>query len=186
MEDDLDTVAGAIEQLNAADLVEDGIVAVVLHVVRHDRGQRVTLEGKDALLERNLVGIREQCGRVDDVGAALALVASHLLEQTFSDARLDLLDRVAQLLGDSLPLERLDGVRVGGGRHDDKGDHSGLGAALLQLVVETCQRLDEHVDSLVAVFISTSSKEIERVVEIKVVVAVEVALTNSLILALDT
>lgn len=60
------------------------------------------------------------------------------LEQASSDAVLNLGDGVAELLGDSLSLERLDRVRVGGGGHDDEGDDGHLRAHLLQTVVETC------------------------------------------------
>lgn len=42
-------------------------------------------------------------------------------------------------------------------------------------MVETCERLNEHVDTLISVLVSTGSEEVEGVVRLEVVVAVEVA-----------
>lgn len=176
MEDDFNTVAGAVEELNTTDLVENGIVAVVLHVVGDDGRKRVALERENTLLERNLVGIREQSSRVYHIAARLALVTSHLFEKTLTNTCLDLLDSVTKLLGHGLTLERLDGVRVGGSRHDDECNHSSLGTALLQLIVKTGKRLDKHVDTFVAVLVSTSGEKVECVFQIEIVVTVEVSL----------
>ena len=46
----------------------------------------------------------------------------------------------------------------------------------MQLVVKTSERLDEHVDTLVAVLVPTCGEEVERVFQIEIVVSVEVAL----------
>ena len=40
-------------------------------------------------------------------------------------------------------------------------------------MIQSCQGLDEHIDTFVSVFISTCSEEVESVVWLKVVVAVE-------------
>lgn len=49
MKDDIDTVVARIEQLHAADLVQDGIVGVVRHIVGHDGGEgNCVFEGEDA------------------------------------------------------------------------------------------------------------------------------------------
>lgn len=42
-------------------------------------------------------------------------------------------------------------------------------------MVETGQRFDVHVDSLIAVFVSSSSEEIECVLRVKVILSIEVA-----------
>ena len=51
MEDDFDSVVVVVEELNSSNLVEDGIVGVVRHVVRRDRWERVALEGKYTAFE---------------------------------------------------------------------------------------------------------------------------------------
>lgn len=102
-------------------------------------------------------------------------VTSGLLEETGTDPVLDLGDGISKLLGDSLTLERLNSVRVGARRHDNERDDGRVGSHLLEAVVEARERLDEHVHALVAVLVATSSEEVERLVEVKVVVAVEVA-----------
>ena len=60
MEHNLDAIVTGVEQLHAADLVQDRIVRVVGHVVRRDRGKRVALERKDAAFEEDLVFFREE------------------------------------------------------------------------------------------------------------------------------
>lgn len=195
VEDDLDPIVRPVEELDASDLVEDGIVAVVGHVVSDDGRERVAAEGEDAALEKDLVFGREQGFGRRDFGAELAVVAGGHLEETGSDPVLDLGDRVVELLGDGLPLERFDGVRVRLSRHDDEGDHGELGAHRLEAMIEPGERFDEHVDALVAVLVSgqgrfsiaaqiqnshaasdspSGSEHVQGVVEIEVVVAVEV------------
>lgn len=51
------------------------------------------------------------------------IVTSSVVEQSLTDAVLDLRDGVAQLLGDGLTFKRFDGVGVRCGGHDDKGNH---------------------------------------------------------------
>jgi hypothetical protein len=51
MKDDLDAIRWGIEKLNTSDLVQNGIASIVRHVMRCDRWQRVTLEGKYSALE---------------------------------------------------------------------------------------------------------------------------------------
>ena len=97
------------------------------------------------------------------------------LEEPLADALLDDRDGVSQGLDDGLALEGLDRQRVGLGGHDDEGHDGGLGAARLEPVVQAGERLDKHVDALVAVFVAAGGEEVEGVVEIEVVVAVEVA-----------
>lgn len=66
MEDDLDAVVRAVEELDAADLIEDGVVGVVSHIVRRDGREGVALEGEDAALEQDLVLLGEQLGGSGD------------------------------------------------------------------------------------------------------------------------
>lgn len=60
VEDDLDAVGRGVEQLHAADLVQDRVVRVVGHVVRRHGRERVPLQREDAPLEEHLVFVRQQ------------------------------------------------------------------------------------------------------------------------------
>ena len=55
MEHHLDAVRRVVEQLNATDLVQDGVIVVVGHVVRCHGRERIALEGEDSTLQENLV-----------------------------------------------------------------------------------------------------------------------------------
>lgn len=46
----LDSVLRSVEEANATDAVEDGVTAVLQHVVGADRGQTLPLGGKDGTL----------------------------------------------------------------------------------------------------------------------------------------
>ena len=75
MEDDLDTIRGLVKQLYAANLVENRVIGIVLHVVRGDWRERSTLERKDAPLEEDLVLAREQVVQVGQVDIIVAFVS---------------------------------------------------------------------------------------------------------------
>lgn len=59
MENDLDAVMGVVEQLNASNLVENGIIVVIGHVVCRYGREGVALESKDATFQQNLVFFRQ-------------------------------------------------------------------------------------------------------------------------------
>ena len=71
VEDDLDAVRVSVEELNAANLVQDGVVRVIGHVVRHDGRERVATEREDATLEEDLVLGGEELGGVGNLGTVL-------------------------------------------------------------------------------------------------------------------
>lgn len=73
VEDDLDPVRRTIEELHAADLVQDRVVRVVGHVVRRDGRERVAAEREHAPLEQDLVLVREERRRVRDLGTLLSV-----------------------------------------------------------------------------------------------------------------
>lgn len=50
VENDLDAVMRRVEELDTANLVEDGVGRVIVHVVRDHRREGVPLERKDAAL----------------------------------------------------------------------------------------------------------------------------------------
>lgn len=86
---------------------------------------------------------------------------------------MDFSDCIAELLCDGLSFESIDGIRVGRGGHDDKGDDSDCRACFLQLIVEASERFDKHVHALVPVLVTTGSKQVDGIIKIKVVVAIE-------------
>lgn len=160
VEDDFNSVGTAVEQLHAADLVENGISRVLDHVVRDDGRERIALERKDAALEQDLILRVEQYLQVGSLVGRFAVVAGGVLEEAVADAVLDLGDGLAELLDHGLALQRFDGVRVGSGGHDDESDDGDVGPEFLEAVVQTSQGFDEHVDSLVAVLVSASSEHL--------------------------
>jgi hypothetical protein len=170
VEDDLDAVLTPVEELAPPNLVQDGVVRVVGHVVSRDGRERVTTKGEDATLEEDLVFRREKLGGVGDFSTVFSGVAGGALEEALSDAVLDLGDGVAELLSDGLTLERLNGVRVSRGGGDDERDDGLLRSRDLEAVVEAGEGLDEHVETFVAVLVTSSGEEVERVVEVEVVV----------------
>lgn len=86
-----------------------------------------------------------------------------MVEEPETDAVLDLGDGVAELLRDSLALERLDCVRVCLGWHDDERDNSHGRARGFEAVVEARKRLYEHIHTLVAVLISAGSEHLRNI-----------------------
>ena len=55
MEHHLDAVRRVVEQLNAADLVQDRVIVVVGHVVCRYGRECVALEGEDSTFQKNLI-----------------------------------------------------------------------------------------------------------------------------------
>lgn len=77
VEDDLDAIRRPVEELYSADLVQDGVVRVVGHVVRRDGRERVAAEGEDATLEEDLVFVRKQSGGFGNFGSVLSINPSN-------------------------------------------------------------------------------------------------------------
>lgn len=173
VEDDLDAVGGVVEEVDAADLVEDGVFVIVDHVVGDNRGETVSLHGEEAAAQQDAVLAGDE---LLFVGQRLALVPLEgALEYAAADALLDDVGGVAQRLDDGLALEGLDGERRRLGGHDDEGDDGHLAAGGLEAVIEAGEGLDEHVDALVAKLVAAGREDVDGVVGLKVVVAVKVA-----------
>lgn len=184
VEDDLDAVGGVVEELDAADLGENWVVSVVNHVVGDDGGERVALHGVDATLEHNLLLVADELLLI---GQVVALVpAQRPIKEPLANALLNDLDRVVKGLDDSLTLERLNCQGRGLSGHDNEGDHSHLRTRLLEPVVQAGERLDKHVDTLIPVLVATGSEEVESIVEVEIIVAVEMTANKvvNLLLAL--
>ncbi len=55
MENDLDTIMGMVEEPHPPDLIENGIIGVISHVVRRYRRKRVAFKCEYAPLEKDNV-----------------------------------------------------------------------------------------------------------------------------------
>lgn len=120
-----------------------------------------------------------------------------MIEKPSTNPRLNIRHGVSQLLYHRLSLKSLNSVRVGRSRHDDESDHSDLRASFLKFVVQSGERLNEHVDTLVSVFISTcgehlfqcrlnvsvgkkSVAHVDGILKVKVIMAIEMS-SNKLV-----
>lgn len=172
VENDLDTIRGVVEQLAATELVQDRVLGIVDHVVRHDRRQVVSLHREEPAAEQDLVRSGEQVFFVRHI--LTVRPSKRSFEQFLANVLLDRLNGIVQRLDHGLSLERFDGQRLRLSRQDNEGYHSHVRLGALHAVVQPRQRLDEHIHTLVAILITTSSEEVERILRIKVVVPVKV------------
>lgn len=172
VEDNLDTVGGVVEELATADLVQDRIFLVVDHVVGNNRRQVGSLHGEKTTAKQNLVFC---CQEASLIRRVLALVpCQRALKELLANVLFNGADSVVQRLEDGLTLEGLDGERGGLCGHNDESDDGHVGTSGLETVVETGQRLDEHVDTLIAVLVTTCGEEVQGLVGVEIVVAIEV------------
>lgn len=58
MEDDLHAIVRVVEQLDATNLIQNRVVGVVLHVVGHNRRQRIPFQGENPAFQQDLVFFR--------------------------------------------------------------------------------------------------------------------------------
>ena len=63
VEHHLDTIVCVVEELDASDLGQDGVVVVVCHVVRRNGRQRVALKRENSALEKNFILIGQEVVR---------------------------------------------------------------------------------------------------------------------------
>ena len=125
-----------------------------------------------------------------------------MLKDSLANPCGDLVNSLTQLLRHSLTLERFDSVRICRGRHDNECHDGRFRSHLLQSMIEsfqnqhtlsskldlprpastsqpvgetlTSKRLDKHVHTLITELVTTSSKQINRIFQIKVVMTVKV------------
>ncbi|KAL8419057.1 hypothetical protein RB594_002311 [Gaeumannomyces avenae] len=173
VEDDLDTVRGVVEQLHASDLVQNGVVVVVHHVVRDNGREPMPLHGKQAPPQKDTVLAGNQFLLVGERVPVVPL--ERALEDATTDAPLDNIHRVSQRLDDGLSLQGLNRERQSLRGHDDEGHNRRLAPRGLQAVVQAGQSLDKHVASFVPELVPTSREKIQRVLWLKIVMPVEVA-----------
>ena len=171
VEDNLDAVRRLVEKLAASDLVENGIFAVVGHVVCNDGRKSVALHGEKAAAEHDLVLCRE---KVLVVWWRLALPpCERLLEQLLANVALNVSHSIVQALDHGLTLQCLHGERGSLSRHDDESNDCHVGASRLHAVVQASQRLDKHIHTLIPVLVTSGSEEVQRLVRIEVIVPIE-------------
>lgn len=114
MENNLDSVRGMVEEAETAQLVQDGILVIIGHVVCDDWGKGRALQGEGAALEQDLVLAGQELGCVD-----IATTGS-LLKQSGLHALGNVVDSLLELLDHSLTLQSLDCERVSLGRGNDE------------------------------------------------------------------
>jgi hypothetical protein len=74
VEDDLDSIRASVEEFNSSDLVQDGVGAVILHVVGDDGGKRASLESEDSPLQGNLISVQEEGVGVRNLGSDFSIL----------------------------------------------------------------------------------------------------------------
>jgi hypothetical protein len=173
VEHNLDAIRGVVEKLAAAELSQDWVLGIVDHVVGHDRWQVVSLHGKQPPTEHDLVC---RCNEVLVLWQILTLSpCKRTLKQLLGHVLGDVVDSVVQRLDDGLALEGLNRQRLRLRGQNDERDNCHVRVLVLHLVVQTCQRFDEHVHTLIPVLVPSRSEEVQRVLRIEVVVAVEMS-----------
>lgn len=125
VEDDLDSISIPVEELNTTYLAEDGVIEVIGHVMCDDRWKGVALQGKDATLEEDFVLLAYELVERWHFGSArsgFAVISGSMLENTLSNAILDVRDRVPKLFGDGLSFQCFNGIGMCLSRHNDECD----------------------------------------------------------------
>ena len=171
VEDDFDAVGGVVKELDAPDLVQDRVIVVVDHVVRYNWGKGVALHGEETTAEHDTVGGGEDVFVLGEVVAFVPLEGA--AEEAFADFVLDDIDGVAEGFDDCLTLECFDGERLCLSGHDDESDDCHFRAGNFEAMVQAGEGLDKHIHPFVAVLVSPSGEEVESVIGVKIVVAVE-------------
>lgn len=173
VEDDLDSVRRVVEQLHSSDLVQNRVLMIVDHVVGDDGRKSTSLHGEEATAEQDsILGGNELLL----IGHRVTIVPlQRSLKDAASNALLNDMGGVSQGLDHSLTLESFHSERSSLRRHDDEGHNRDLASCGLETVVETGQRLDKHVDTLVSELVTAGSEEVEGVINVEIVVTVEVS-----------
>jgi hypothetical protein len=173
VEDNLDAIGGVVEKLHTADLVQNGVLVIVEHVMGDNWGKSVALHGKEATTKQDSVLGGDELLLIGERVTLVPLEGA--LKESTSNALLDNVCGIAQGLNDCLALQCFNSERGGLSRHDDEGHNCDLATSGLETVVQSRQRLNEHVNALIPEFVTTSSEEIQCVINIEVVVAIEMS-----------
>jgi len=133
MEDNLDAVAGMVEQLYSADLVQDRVVMVINHVVCDNWRQPVPLHGEQTPAQQHTILAREKFLIIRHGIALLPLQGP--LEDATTDILLNCVHSIPKGLDDSLALQSLDRQRVCLSGHDDESNNGHLAVGGLEPVI---------------------------------------------------
>lgn len=169
MEDDFDAVVHGVEQVTAPHRRQHRIVPVVDHVVRGDGRVAAALQRIQAPLDFHQIVLLQK------VRCVWQLASEARVVHALANFLLNLLDGVAQLLGDRVAAQALDVEVVGFGGEYEECDDRHVGLLVFQQVIEAGQRFDEHVGALVAELVAAGDEQVQRFVQIEIEVAVEVA-----------
>jgi hypothetical protein len=169
MKYDLDSVVSVVEQLTLSQGIKNGIDGIVNDIVSANGRQARSLNRRvHALFQLDNVLVTQDIV----AGGYLALQAQ--LIQSLAELVLEYVHGVAQLLRNGLALEGLD-VEAARARGKDQESHHGhVRLHRLEAVIETRQGLDEHVHALVGELVATGREQVQSLVQVEVVVAVEV------------
>ena len=148
VEDDLDTVGLAVEELTPAEAAEDWVQVIVHHVVGGDGRQVRRLGREDAALQLGQVITSQEIVSIRNISTETRLV------QSLSDIFLNVVNCILETLGDGVTTQRLHVKTVGLGRENEEGDDSHVTVGILQKVIQSGQRFYEHVRTLVGKLIS--------------------------------
>ena len=188
VEDDLDTVRLAVEELTPAEAAEDRVQVIVNHVVRGDGRQVRRLGSEDAALQLGQVITSQEVVAIRNISTETSLV------QPLSDIFLNVVNCILETLGDGVTTQRLHVKTVGLSRENEEGNDSHVTVGILQQVIQSGQRFYEHVRTLVSKLVSikiehysqtvrlkfdgippAGCKHVERFIQIEVKVSVEVS-----------
>lgn len=97
------------------------------------------------------------------------------VEHSGSDILLHPVNCVPQLLRNRMTPQAVHIKVIGFGGENEKSYHGHVRQLVLQIVIQTGQRFDEHVGAFVTEFISSGDEEIQCLIEIKIEVTVEMS-----------
>lgn len=103
MEHNLDAVRGVVEELYPADLVQDGVLVIVEHVVGNNGWEPVPLHGKETTTKEDTVLAGDQLLLIRQRVTFVPL--ERALEDTAANTTLDNINGISQRLDDSLTLQ---------------------------------------------------------------------------------
>ena len=126
MEDNLNTISWMVEKLYSANLVQNRIFAIVLHIVGDNRWKSVPLHGEQSSAKQNAVLATDEILVVWHWITIVPLERS--LKNSLPYTTLYNVNCVSQRFDNGLPLKCLNGQRLCLCWHDDESNYSHLGA----------------------------------------------------------
>lgn len=122
-------VRGIVVKANPTEVVQDGVIAVILHVVGHHRGKGIPLHRKHSPLEQHRF-----LGGEDRVSLRHVTPRS-LFKDPDANLLLDALNGVLELLHHSLTFQGIYVEALGLGAGNEEGDHGDRTVDVLESLV---------------------------------------------------